>query len=335
MFPYRIYVDGDKTFNNYFLFSYYLSSYISDSAVLYSAKPSNIHHMTEVFASGHNLFHLSCDMDKVLQHTDKNILFKKIAQETNFALIFRDPNKADEYHDLLYAFTLQNKEFRIIDVFPEDIIVPTKTKSNESVVFSEIYKEYLEQLKGMDHLSCYKFLAIMLANPYLLDLVLQNKDKIYITSNPIEQQIVDNLNWILTYHTTTLHDILKSLKGEVEEIKPEYKETEKYDWSETGENIPVYTGTGLLLANGYHSVVYDGKESYIEIEYNRLVRSHIHQSLYSIMYEENTEDDTDRINYHTSDTEAYPIFYQSVMFTGSPFRAKYWYINSKYVTVKK
>ena len=194
----------------------------------------------------------------------------------------------------------------------------------------------MDQLNGYDKYICYKFFALMLSSPELISLVLKHKNDEYITENKYEEQIACNLEWIYNHHCSTLKDIRKNLLGEKEEIiKQKYKETEDYDWNELGENVPLYTGTGLLIANGYHSIVYDGQQAYVEIEYSKLVKAHIHQSLYSIMYEESDEDDTDRIEYLTSDTEAYPIFYQTVTFADSPFKAKYWYINSKHVTVKQ
>lgn len=335
-YPYRVFIAGDRAFNNYFLYAYYLNGYTNDKTVLYSARPSHIDNMTEVFATSKNVIHLSCDAERVIQQSGKEMLYQKIAQAANFAVIFRDPNKENDYQDLLYAFIVHEREFRIIDIFPEDIITPNRVQKKTQVKFSDIYQSYMDQLNGYDKYTCYKFFALMLSSPELINLVLKHKNDEYVTENKYEEQIACNLEWIYKYHCSTLKDIKKNLLGEKEEVaKQKYKETEDYDWNELGENIPLYTGTGLLIANGYHSIVHDGRQSYIEIEYSKLVRAHIHQSLYSIMYEESDEDDTDRVEYLTSDTEAYPIFYQTVTFADSPFKAKYWYINAKHVSVKQ
>ena len=333
-YPYRVFVTGDRSFNNYFLYSYYLNGYANDQTVLYSAKPSHIDNMTEVFASSKNIIHMSCDADNIAQQVGREALYKKIAQATNFAIIFRDPNHAKDYQDLIYAFVAQEKDFRIIDIFPEDIITPERYQKKTQVKFSDIYQPYIDQAHGFDKYTCYKFFAITLSDPDAISLILKHKNDELITENKYEEQIACNLEWIYRSHCSTLRDIKKNLLGETEEVKTKYKETKPYDWIDTGENIPVYTGAGLLLANGYHSIVFDKDQAYIEIEYSKLVRAHVHQSLYTLMYEETDEDETDRMEYHTSDTEAYPIFYQTVTFAGSPFKARYWYINAKYVTVQ-
>ncbi len=333
-YPYRVFVTGDRAFNNYFLYAYYLNSYANDRTVLYSARPSHIDNMTEVFATSKNIIHLSCDADRIIEEAGKESLYQRIAKASNFAVIFRDPSKENDYQDLLCSFVAQDKQFRIIDIFQDDIVTPDHISKKIQVKFSDVYKQYMDQLNGYDKYTCYKFLSLLLSNPELMSLVIKNKNTEYITENKYEMQIACNLEWICK-HSSILKDIKKFLLGENDEIKQTYKETEDYDWIDSGENVPLYTGTGLLLANGYHSIVYDGKQSYIEIGYSQLVRAHVHQSLYTLVNEETCEDDTDHLDYLTSDTEAYPIFYQTVTFANSPFRAKYWYINSKYVTVKQ
>lgn len=334
-YPYRVFITGDRAFNNYFLYSYYLSGYTNDKTVLYSAKPSHIDNMTEVFATGHNVIHMSCDANHVIQECGVEALYKKIAQATNFAILFRNPEHAKEYENLIYAYIKQEREFRIIDIFDEDIIVQQRSQKKNKVRFADIYQKYMDQTNGYDKYTCYKFFAMLLSDPEMINLVLHHKNDEYITENKYEEQVACNLDWIYKHHCSTLRDIRKNLLGEKDKIIQKYKETELYDWIDTGENIPVYTGTGLQIANGYHSIVYDGDQSYIEIEYSKIIRAHVHQSLYTILSEETDENETDRVEYHTSDTEAYPIFYQSVTFAGSPFKAKFWYINSKYVTVNK
>ena len=334
-YPYHVFVTGDRAFNNYFLYAYYLNGYANDRTVLYSAKPSHIDNMTEVFASSKNIIHMSCDAEAVIQSSGEEELYRKIAHAANFAVIFRNPDHAKDYESLIYSFVVQNKDFRIIDIFSEDIIRQGRESKKTQVKFSDVYQPYMNKVLSFDKYTCYKFFAMLLSDPEMISLVLKHKNDEYLTDNKYEEQIACNLEWIYKHHCSTLKEIRKSLLGEKEEIKKKYKETEDYTWIDTGENVPLYTGTGLLIANGYHSIVFDKDDAYIEIEYSKLVRPHIHQSLYSIMYEESDEDDTDRIEYLTSDTEAYPIFYQTVTFAGSPFKAKFWYIKAKYVTVKQ
>ena len=86
-YPYRVFITGDRSFNNYFLYSYYLNGYTNDKTVLYSARPSHIDNMTEVFATSKNVIHLSCDAERVIQQSGKEMLYQKIAQAANFAII--------------------------------------------------------------------------------------------------------------------------------------------------------------------------------------------------------------------------------------------------------
>ena len=59
-----------------------------------------------------------------------------------------------------------------------------------------------------------------------------------------------------------------------------------------------------------------------------------HEDVESNEVQEENEDDNVKLNYHTSDHQSYPLFYQAYHFDGSPIKLGYWYINPRYVRVK-
>ena len=328
MYPYRIFITGDGSFNNFFLFSYYLENYITDQSILYTAKPSTFDPMADVFASSHNLIHLACKANEILHKLeDKYLLYDKIASETDFLLIYGDKQK---FNGLISMFKKRRKKHEFIDVFPTDIISSYTPEKGNEVDFSEVYGSFLNSFSPDKNLLCYKFLASLANNKELLNKVIQNKNAIYQTHNKTEQEIAQNLYWIYKNQYASLTEKNDSLRNQPQD---EHKTTEPYDWKFEGEKIPIYTGTGLKLAKAYTSVIKYDTMSYIEIADKDLLHSHVYRSVND--EEVSDEDDVSRIYYHTADHESYPLFYQSAHFDGAIIKMGYWYINSKYVTPVK
>ena len=328
MYPYRIFITGDGSFNNFFLFSYYLENYITDQSALYTLKSSVFDPMADVFATGHNLTHLNCRLqDLMKQNDDKKVLFGKIADATDLLLIYGDKHK---YSGLIGTFKQYKKPHQFIDVLPTDIVTNPSFARNATVSFSDLYGPYLKKISADDKLLCYKFLATLTQNIDLLTLVIQHKKDIYATENEAENQIAQNLYWIYKNQYASLVELRKRMLGKPK-VDSEYLLTPDYDWKYEGENLPVYTGTGLQLAKRYHGLVKCNDGVFVEIADKDMLKSHIYKALRD---QEENEDDDVTLNYHTSDHQSYPLFYQAYHFDGSPIKMGYWYIDPHFVKLK-
>lgn len=328
MYPHRIFITGDSYFNNFFLFSYYMENYITDQSILYTTKPSPFDPMADVFASGNNLTHLSCRAkDLIRQVNDKRVIYTKIANATDLLLIYGAKNR---YTWLTDAFKQQHKKFEFIDVLPNDAVTFDPPRKNATVSFSEVFGPYLNKISPDKHLICYKFLIAMTRDLDLLTLVIQHKKDIYATENNTEQEIAQNLYWIYKNQYASLVECRKKLLNKPV-IEDEHLLTDPYEWKYEGENIPVFTGTGLKLAKSYSGFVRCNEGTFVEIADKDLLKSHVYKALRDL--DENEDDDV-RLNYHTSDHQSYPLFYQAYHFDGSPIKMGYWYINPNYVKVK-
>ena len=326
MYPYHIFITGNGSFNNFFLFSYYLENYVTDNSILYTAKPSVFDPMADVFASRHNLTHMACKAQELLRKLeDKQLLYDKIASSTDLLLIYGDKQK---FSGMITAFNRRKKKHEFIDVFPTDIVSSDIPEKGKEVVFSDVYGDFLQQLSPDKKLLCYKFLASLPGNKDLLDLVIKNKNAIYQTKNQTEQEIAQNLYWIYKNQYASLVDFRKKF-----DKQPVFEDphlcTSPYQWKYEGERIPIYTGTGLKLARAYTSIITGDGISYVEIADRDIIKSHVYRALGTQV---DDEDDVVKIDYHTSDHESYPLFYQTTHFDGSIIKMGYWYINSKYVT---
>ena len=328
MYPHRIFITGDGSFNNFFLFSYYLENYITDQSALYTLKPSVFDPMADVFATGHNLTHLNCRVkDIIRQAEDKQILFHRIADATDLLLIYGDKHK---FARLIDVFNKHKKTHQFIDVFPTDIVTPPTLTKDATISFSDVYGPYLKKISPDQNLLCYKFLASLTQNLDLLTLVIQHKKDIYAVENEIENEIAQNLYWIYENQYASLVECRKKLLSKPKEESP-YTLTDPYDWKYEGEDTPIFTGTGLKLANRYHGYVKCNEGTFVEIADKDMLKSHVYRALKD---QDENEDDDVRLNYHTSDHQSYPLFYQAYHFDGSPVKLGYWYIDPRYVKIK-
>ena len=328
MYPHRIFITGDGSFNNFFLFSYYLENYVTDQSALYTLRQSVFDPMADVFASGHNLSHLNCNLQDLLnQADDKKVLFKKIAKATDLLLIYGNKQK---FSSLIQAFDQYKKEHQFIDVFPSDIVTVSPPK-DATISFSSIYGEYLDRLSQDKNLLCYKFLSALTKDLNLLTLVIQHKKDVYAVENDIENEIAQNLYWIYQNQYASLVECRKRLLDNPQTEDDPHLLTAPYDWKYDGESVPIYTGTGLQLARRYHGLVKCNEGTFVEIADKDMLKSHVYKALRD---QEENEDDNVKLNYHTSDHQSYPLFYQAYHFDGSPIKLGYWYINPRYVKVK-
>lgn len=327
MYPHRIFITGDGSFNNFFLFSYYLENYITDQSALYTLRPSVFDPMADVFATGHNLTHLNCRVQDIIQHADdKEILFHRIADATDLLLIYGDKHK---FSKLIQVFDKRKKSHQFIDVFPSDIVTPSTLERDATVSFTSVFGPYLDKLSPDKNLLCYKFLAALTQDLDLLTLVIQHKKDVYAVDAPIENEIAQNLYWIYQNQYASLVELRKRLLNQPKE-EDEHLLTPDYAWKYEGENTPLFTGTGLLLAKRYHGYVKCNEGTFVEIADKDMLKSHVYKALRD---QEENEDDDVRLNYHTSDHQSYPLFYQAHHFDGSPIKFGYWYINPHYVKI--
>ena len=328
MCPHRIFITGDSYFNNFFLFSYYMENYITDQSILYTTKPSPFDAMADVFASGNNLTHLSCRAkDLIRQVADKRVVYDKIADAADFLLIYGSKNR---YTWLTDAFKRKHKNFEFIDVLPDDAVTFDPPKKAVTISFSDLYGPYFSKISSDRHLFCYKFLTYMTRDVDLLTLVIQHKKDIYATENDMESEIAQNLYWIYKNQFASLVELRKKLLARPVD-EDSHLLTAPYDWKTDGESVPVYTGTGLQLARRYSGLVKCNEGTFVEIADKDLLRSHVYKALRD---QEENEDDNVRLNYHTSDPQSYPLFYQAYHFDGSPIKLGFWYINPRYIKVK-
>ena len=328
MYPYRIFVMGEKRFNNYFLFSYYLENYVLDQTVLYTAKPSLVDNMTEVFASRHNLPHLSCKAGEILKRVENRVLFGKIADATDLLLIYGDPSN---YTNLISAFDKRNKKHENVPIMSTDYVSFDPPIKEPTIAFQDVYGEYLSHLSKDQNLLCYKFLSALTVDLDLLKLVMRHRKDVYLTTNKTEAEIAQHLYWIYQNQFASLVELKQQLSKQPKREEDPYLHTEMYEWQYGGERIPVYTGTGLLLANAYTNVIKTDTVVYVEIADKDILHSHVYKAL---MDTDQDEDNSSKITYHTADRQSYPLFYQASHFDGSIIRMGYWYIDASYVTVK-
>lgn len=328
-YPYRIFIISEKEFNNFFLFSYYLENYVLDQTILYTAKPTRTDDMTEIFAVKHNLPHLSCKAAEILKRVGNRVLFDKIADATDLLLIFGD---SSHYSKLIGAFTKRKKRYEVIAIEPTDYVTKPEGNFEATVTFSSLYGPYLKGLSADNKFLCYKFLAALTMDIDLLKLVMRHRKDVYLTSNRVEEEIANNLYWICKNQYASLVELKKTLSKQPEREEDPYLHTEPYAWQYGGERIPVYTGTGLLLAKAYSDLVKTDSATLIEIRDRDIIKSHVYKALID---EDQDEDNSVRITHHTADKQSYPLFYQASHFDGSIIKAGYWYIDASYVTVKQ
>ena len=344
LYPYRLYVTGTDTFNNYFLFRRYLNEYKTDKTFLYAPRNSYFEAMTRLYATDNNLCFLTCDVERGLsQFHNYTALGFKISEVTDMLVAFWD-GKSRGVKELEYAFRCRHKKVIIIDIEHNDIIrdIELKHPNAEKIDFNIVYGKYVDTNYKSVSLAerAMKFLVDAYNNKELMQLIIANKNKEIVTTDNLGNEVKDLLYWIYNNQISEFESDYNNLVEK--ELPPkmkrfsvsEYKHATPCEWSENGEEVDLYTGTGLPLAKGYTTVFPFGEHSYVEIPDRFIIRSHIHKSMNARKYTEN-EDDCTKITYHTSDTESYPITYQVANFEDSLFKMGYYYISTDFVTKVK
>ena len=345
LYPYRLFITGTDSFNNYFLFRRYMNEYKTNKTFLYAPKHSNFEAMTRLYATCNNLGFLPCDIDKALaRYGNYSGIGFKVSEVSDMLIAFWD-GKSRGVKELEYAFSCRRKRSIIIDVSRADVVdnsIVLKHVDNATVDFDEVYGKYIDPTFRSSSFNeqAMKFLADAYNNKELMKLIIDNKDKEIITRSKLGEEVKDLLYWIYNNQFAEFSEDYENLIEK--ELPPrmkrfsvnEYRHAEPCEWDENGAEVDLYTGTGLPLAKGYSTVFDFGQHTYVEIPEKYLIREHIHKSMSARKYTED-EDSCVKITYHTSDTESYPITYQVANFEDSLFKMGNYYISTDFVTTVK
>lgn len=341
---------GSRCFNNYYILYRTLQYYLPKDAIIVTGGASGADTLAEIYGNLNNhlvdVYYPKWDIYGKSAGMRRNIDMLGVA---NHVIAFWDGVSPGTKHILDIA---QKKGIVpvVIDIYPEDILSPHPDlvvdvrKDNydvyigrgKSSVFGNPYR-MSAKYNRLYVISAY--IDYLMKTPVVLKEILTLKGKKLGCYCSPELCHGDAIVWLLEHAESEVKRLINGDKLEIVQPTTSHKSTgisleatlKKFgDFSGPGQ---VYTTADLPIAkSGFSNIVEDDHHvAYIEISDSSFIKENTHLPLSERERLKENEGDITRKYHRSNDKNKIPIFYQSVDFADSQFKAGKWYVRSDLV----